>query len=113
MSIVSTLAGEVRHRAYRLAYEIEVFNAAPRIPPDRLAAADSGELMSWFREAWSERDFGESARIGEILWARGRLRPGDVYRLRRALTLLVRAAEQGQRASQPIHIARPQPSSGP
>ena len=93
MSIVSTLAGEVRHRAYRLAYEIEVFNAAPRIPPDRLAAADSGELMSWFREAWSERDFGESARIGEILWARGRLRPGDVYRLRRALTLLGRADE--------------------
>ena len=93
MAAASTFAREVRHRAYRLAYEIEVFNAAPRIAPDRLAAADAGELMTWFREAWSEHDLGEAARIGEILWAMGQLRPGDAYRLRRALTLLGRAPE--------------------
>ena len=90
MVSAAPLVRSVRHRAYRLAFEVEVFNAVPRIASSRLAVAETDELMSWFRQAWSDGDLGETARIGEMLWGRRRLRPGDVCRLRRVLTMLDR-----------------------
>ncbi len=94
MSAALSCAEDVRRRAYQRAYEIEIFKgAAPRIGSDRLAAADAGQLMTWFREAWAIRDLGEVARIGEALRAMGGLRLGDGARLRRALTMLGRADE--------------------
>lgn len=87
-------AQAVRHRAYRRAYELDLWNhAGARIPPARLALAEHRELWALFREAWSRRDLGETVRIGEALQAKDGLRPVDLARFRSTLARLGRSRD--------------------
>ena len=87
-------AEQVRHKAYRRAYEADLWNGAgPKIPAAQLSAAGHGELWAWFRRAWSLRDLGETVRIGEALQVMGVLGLTDLTRLRSALVSLGRIDE--------------------
>ena len=100
-------AEQVRHKAYRRAYEADLWNSAgPKIPPAQLAAAEHGELWHWFRKAWSLRDLGETVRTGKALQIKGVLGLTDLARLRAALVSLGRIDEAA--AMDPAGAGAPQ-----